>query len=234
MQRDIDQINVIPLVDVMLVLLVIVLTTATFISSGQIPVNLAKAKEVGDRKDAPIVITLTADGALFLNDRALPEGGLQGALTAESRESAVVVRADKVTLLERFVSVVDEVRGFRCRTTSLRTPEGRARPGLARLRPLARHSGSRSFSACETDPTRAARQTVQVERRHGVADTASSTNGITPEPGSGPISSVDDLGSLSPRAADCAGTDAPVAPATCATDDSLTISGSHNTTSRAN
>ena len=69
MQRDIDQINVIPLVDVMLVLLVIVLTTATFISSGQIPVNLAKAKEVGDRKDAPIVITLTADGALFLNDR---------------------------------------------------------------------------------------------------------------------------------------------------------------------
>ena len=119
MQRDIDQINVIPLVDVMLVLLVIVLTTATFISSGQIPVNLAKAKEVGDRKDAPIVITLTADGALFLNDRALPEGGLQGALTAESRELAVVVRADKVTLLERFVSVVDEVRGLGFQQVSL-------------------------------------------------------------------------------------------------------------------
>lgn len=119
MQRDIDQINVIPLVDVMLVLLVIVLTTATFISSGQIPVNLAKAKEVGDRKDAPIVITLTADGSLFLNDHAVPEGGLQGALTAESRESAVVVRADKVTVLERFVSVVDEVRGLGFQQVSL-------------------------------------------------------------------------------------------------------------------
>lgn len=119
MQRDIDQINVIPLVDVMLVLLVIVLTTATFISSGQIPVNLAKAKEVSDRKDAPIVITLTADGALFLNDRAVPKGGLQGALTAEPRESAVVVRADKVTLLERFVSVVDEVRGLGFQQVSL-------------------------------------------------------------------------------------------------------------------
>ncbi len=119
MQRDIDQINVIPLVDVMLVLLVIVLTTATFVSSGQIPVNLAKAKEVSDHKDAPIVITLTADGALFLNDRAVPEGGLQGALTAESRESAVVVRADKVTLLERFVSVVDEVRGLGFQQVSL-------------------------------------------------------------------------------------------------------------------
>ena len=65
MERNIDQINVIPLVDVMLVLLVIVLTTATFISTGQIPVNLAKAKEVGDRKDVPIVISLTADGSLF-------------------------------------------------------------------------------------------------------------------------------------------------------------------------
>jgi len=119
MQRDIDQINVIPLVDVMLVLLVIVLTTATFISSGQIPVNLAKAKEVGDRKEAPIVITLTADGALFLNDRAVPEGGLQGALTSEPRESAVIVRADKVTLLERFVTVVDEVRGLGFQQVSL-------------------------------------------------------------------------------------------------------------------
>ncbi len=119
MQRDIDQINVIPLVDVMLVLLVIVLTTATFISSGQIPVNLARAKEVGDRKEAPLVITLTADGALFLNDHPVPEGGLQNVLTAEPRESSVIVRADKVTLLERFVSVVDEVRGLGFQQVSL-------------------------------------------------------------------------------------------------------------------
>ena len=119
MQRDIDQINVIPLVDVMLVLLVIVLTTATFISSGQIPVNLAKAKEVGDRKEAPLVITLTADGALFLNNHPVPEGGLQSALTTEPRASSVIVRADKVTLLERFVSVVDEVRGLGFQQVSL-------------------------------------------------------------------------------------------------------------------
>ena len=119
MQRDIDQINVIPLVDVMLVLLVIVLTTATFISSGQIPVNLAKAKEVGDHKEAPLVITLTADGALFLNDRPVPAGGLQSVLNKEPRESSVIVRADKVTLLERFVSVVDEVRGLGFQQVSL-------------------------------------------------------------------------------------------------------------------
>ena len=119
MDREVNQINVIPLVDVMLVLLVIVLTTATFISTGQIPVNLAKAKEAGDRKDVPIVITLTADGKLFLNDRAVAEGELPAALAAQSHDSAVVVRADKVTLLERFVAVVDEVRGLGFQQVSL-------------------------------------------------------------------------------------------------------------------
>lgn len=119
MDRELDQINVIPLVDVMLVLLVIVLTTATFISTGQVPVNLAKAKEVGDRKDVPIVITLTADSKLYVNDRPVDEGGLSSALSSQSQDSAVVVRADKVTLLERFVSVVDEVRGLGFQHVSL-------------------------------------------------------------------------------------------------------------------
>ena len=62
MERELNQINVIPLVDVMLVLLVIVLTTATFISTGQVPVELAKAEEVTDHKDVPLMITLTAMG----------------------------------------------------------------------------------------------------------------------------------------------------------------------------
>lgn len=119
MEREVNQINVIPLVDVMLVLLVIVLTTATFISTGQIPVNLAKAKEAGDRKDVPVVVTLTVNGELFLNDRPVPADGLKNVLLAHPRESLVVVRADKVTLLERFVSVVDEIRGLGFQSVSL-------------------------------------------------------------------------------------------------------------------
>jgi biopolymer transport protein ExbD len=119
MKQDIDQINVIPLVDVMLVLLVIVLTTATFISTGQIPVNLAKAKAVSDRKDVPIIITLTSEGGLFVNDKPVPDGGLPSTLAAESRESAVLVRADKVTLLEKFVALVDEIRGLGFQQVSL-------------------------------------------------------------------------------------------------------------------
>lgn len=112
MDDELNQINVIPLVDVMLVLLVIVLTTATFISTGQIPVDLAKATEVADRKDVPVVITLTSQGELYLNDSAVPENGLRIVLEREPRESLVVVRADKVTILERFVQVVDELKSL--------------------------------------------------------------------------------------------------------------------------
>ncbi len=119
MERELNQINVIPLVDVMLVLLVIVLTTATFISTGQVPVELAKAKEVTDHKDVPLMITLTADGRLFVNDQAIPENGLSTILNGHPRESAVVLRADRVTVLERFVGVVDEVRGMGFRQVSL-------------------------------------------------------------------------------------------------------------------
>ena len=119
MEREVNQINVIPLVDVMLVLLVIVLTTATFISTGQIPVNLAKAKEAGDRKDVPIVVTLTANGDLYLNDRPIPSDGLKTVLPPYPRESLVDVRADKVTVLERFVTVVDEIRGLGFQSVSL-------------------------------------------------------------------------------------------------------------------
>jgi biopolymer transport protein ExbD len=119
MERELNQINVIPLVDVMLVLLVIVLTTATFITTGQIPVDLAKAKESGDRRDAPLIITLTADGRLFMNDQPVSQEGLRIELTPHPRESLVVVRADRVTMLERFVEVVDEVRGLGFRQISL-------------------------------------------------------------------------------------------------------------------
>ncbi len=119
MEREMDQINVIPLVDVMLVLLVIVLTTATFITTGHIPVDLAKAKEAGDRKDVPLVITLAADGRLFLNDQVVSQEGLKNQLSSRPRESLVLVRADRVTVLERFVSIVDDVRGLGFQQVSL-------------------------------------------------------------------------------------------------------------------
>ena len=119
MDREVNQINVIPLVDVMLVLLVIVLTTATFITTGQIPVNLAKASAANEQQDTPLIITVTAQGELFVNDHAVPDEQLDAMLSTHPRESLVLVRADKATRLERFVTVVDRIRGLGFRQVSL-------------------------------------------------------------------------------------------------------------------
>ncbi len=119
MDRELNNINVIPLVDVMLVLLVIVLTTATFVTSGQVPVELAKAATAGNRPDKPLIVTVTAEGELFVADRPVAEAQLDATLLAYPRESPVLVRADKVTRLERFVSVVDRIRALGFRQVSL-------------------------------------------------------------------------------------------------------------------
>ena len=119
MEREVNQINVIPLVDVMLVLLVIVLTTATFITTGQIPVNLAKASTASDRQDRPLIVTVTADGRVFVEERPITEEELDLVLASRPRHSPVLVRADKTTRLERFVGIVDRIRGLGFQQVSL-------------------------------------------------------------------------------------------------------------------
>ena len=119
MDRELNHINVIPLVDVMLVLLVIVLTTATFITAGQIPVNLAQAATTSDRQDHPLIITVTTKDEVLLNDQFVTDEQLEARLLAHPRESLVLVRAEKATSLERFVSLIDRVRGLGFRHVSL-------------------------------------------------------------------------------------------------------------------
>lgn len=119
MERELNQINVIPLVDVMLVLLVIVLTTATFITTGRVSVELAQSSSAGDRTDVPLVVTLNAQGELYVNDRLVTPGELTQALAHHPKNSAVLVRADRVTLLERFVTVVDEIKAIGFQQVSL-------------------------------------------------------------------------------------------------------------------
>ena len=54
-----------------------------------------------------------------MNDYAIPDEQLDATLSTHPRESLVLVRADKVTRLERFVTVVDRVRGLGFHQVSL-------------------------------------------------------------------------------------------------------------------
>jgi len=114
---EIGEINVVPLVDVMLVLLTIVLTTATFVVNGRIPVDLARAGAVEPAQAAPLVLSLTHEQRLYLND--LPVDDLAAALGSQPRSLPIVVRADGRLALSQFVELVDRVKAMGFERVSL-------------------------------------------------------------------------------------------------------------------
>ena len=110
-KKKFDEINVIPFIDIMLVLLVMVLTTATFIKQGVIPVNLPEAKTV-DKEDVKkeITIYVNAQGELFYEKEKVDLASLEQKLSSVSKEQTVVLRSDKDSKFQDFVSVMDVLK----------------------------------------------------------------------------------------------------------------------------
>jgi len=107
-RKRFDEINVIPFIDIMLVLLVMVLTTATFIKQGVIPVDLPTAK-ASDKKDVEKEVTLYIDakGQLFFDKTKVDLKQLKEKLMAISKKQTVVLKSDKESKFQDFVAVMD-------------------------------------------------------------------------------------------------------------------------------
>ena len=103
-----DQINVIPFIDIMLALLVMVLTTATFIKQGVIPVNLPHAKAT-DKQDVKkeVTVYVNAKGELFFEKTKVNLTELEQKLSGIAKTQTVVLRSDKESKFQDFVSVMD-------------------------------------------------------------------------------------------------------------------------------
>jgi len=106
--KKFDSINVIPFIDIMLVLLVMVLTTATFIKQGVIPVNLPEAKAT-DKEDTKkeITVYVNAKGEMFFEKEPVSLQELEKKLSVVSKKQTVVLRSDKESKFQDFVSVMD-------------------------------------------------------------------------------------------------------------------------------
>ncbi len=107
-RKRFDEINVIPFIDIMLVLLVMVLTTATFINQGIIPVDLPTAK-TSDKKELKkeITIYVNAKGEIFIGKQKVAIKELEARLSTISKEQTVVLRSDKESKFQDFVSVME-------------------------------------------------------------------------------------------------------------------------------
>jgi biopolymer transport protein ExbD len=106
------EINITPLTDVFLVLLIIFMITSSVISSQGKSVNLPEG-EVSDTTPQGVTVTLTARDEIQVNDRAVALGDLPAALRAaldESRDKTVVLRGDQKVILGRAVYVLDQAQ----------------------------------------------------------------------------------------------------------------------------
>lgn len=106
-EKPFETMNVIPFVDIMLVLLTIVLTTSSFIATGKIPVNLPQAAKSEQQPDQNQIIEITKDGGLYLNSQPTTTDAMRDALSAMDRQTQFVIRADRDITLQRFIDVAD-------------------------------------------------------------------------------------------------------------------------------
>jgi biopolymer transport protein ExbD len=124
-EKEFDYINVIPLVDVMLVLLTIVLTTSTFIASGAIPVELPRASKSNEETLKTQTIEIEKSGGIYLNSKPLPLDELRDSMKPVNREMPILIRADRELSLQGFVDVLDIVKNLGFKRVSLQTQERR-------------------------------------------------------------------------------------------------------------
>ena len=103
-------INVTPMVDVVLVLLVIMMVSATYIVQQSLKVELPKTANVDDSVSSPAAVTITKDGAFLFGGNPVNEKELIGRLHAAVQANAdvnLVVTADEHAFHGSVVHVID-------------------------------------------------------------------------------------------------------------------------------
>lgn len=118
-----DEMNVIPFIDIMLVLLAIVLTTATFINQGLIPVNLptADASEAASTELEPLFISINIDNDMFLGEEPITEAALEAKLSTLPKEQVIVLRSDDEADFGRFATLLNWFKKYQLLDVSIQT-----------------------------------------------------------------------------------------------------------------
>jgi biopolymer transport protein ExbD len=106
-EKPFETINVIPFVDIMLVLLAMILTTASFITTGRIPVSLPQASRSQVEKHQDKTIELMATGDIFLDGQAVTKEVLEERAGQLAKDTSFLIRADRNLAFQRFVDVAD-------------------------------------------------------------------------------------------------------------------------------
>lgn len=134
-RRPMSEINVTPLVDVMLVLLVIFMITAPLLTTG-VQVDLPAAKTAAmPSDDAPVAVSITRDGRVFLGDNEVTLDALARrlqAIAAANADARVFVRGDQSIAYGKIMAVIGTVHDAGLRKVALLTEPREAQAASTR------------------------------------------------------------------------------------------------------
>ncbi len=113
--RPMADINVTPMVDVMLVLLIVFMVAAPLLTAG-VPVDLpdSEAKPITDEDNKPIEITLAKDGKVYIGETEVKKGRLiplLSAMTEGQADRRIYIRGDQGLTYGRIMEVIGAVNG---------------------------------------------------------------------------------------------------------------------------
>ncbi len=107
-RRRFDQINVVPFIDIVLVLLVIVLATATFITKNEVPIDLPKSGSSSKIPPKSIQITIDKKGEYFWKkDKVSIEEIKKRLANLDPKKDLITLNADQKSQFQKFVTIID-------------------------------------------------------------------------------------------------------------------------------
>ena len=104
-----DGLNIVPFIDIMLVLLAIVLSISTFIAKGKIAVDLPSASSTEQMKEdeKKVSVVIDKDNKFFIDDVEISDTELKEKLNAIDIKTLVQLKSDKNAKFDSFVKVID-------------------------------------------------------------------------------------------------------------------------------
>jgi tonB system transport protein exbD len=106
-----DGLNIVPFIDIMLVLLAIVLSVSTFIAQGHIKVNLpSSSSSQNPQEDKKVTIKVDSESKIYLDDITISEDELEKKIAALDKNDLVVLKNDKDSKFASFISIMDVLK----------------------------------------------------------------------------------------------------------------------------
>ena len=107
-----ESLNIVPFIDIMLVLLAIVLSVSTFIAQGKIQIELPQSANQEQQKDEKKVkVLINKENQIYLDDSLVGLEELKVKLASLEAKTMVELHSDKDAKFETFIQIVDILKG---------------------------------------------------------------------------------------------------------------------------